>query len=55
MIGLALALIVVGIVLGLLMPFGWIVAGVGLVLAVLFLLGFGRRSARDTDVADRRI
>ena len=50
-----MASVVTMFVLGLLMPFGWIVAGVGLVLAVLFLLGFGRRSARDTDVADRRI
>ena len=46
MIGVAIAFIVVGIVLGLFSPFGWIIGGVGLVLAILFFTGFGRRAAR---------
>ena len=46
MIGVALALLVVGVVLGFLVPpFGFIPAAVGLVLLVLFLFGFGRRAA----------
>ena len=45
MIGLALALVVVGMVLGFFVPpFGFIVAGVGAVLVVLYLLGIGRRA-----------
>lgn len=46
MIGLALALIVLGVVFGFFLPFGWIIGAVGLVLAVLYLAGFGRRAAR---------
>jgi hypothetical protein len=46
MIGVALALIVIGIVLGFLAgPFGFIAGIVGLVLLVLYLIGFGRRAA----------
>jgi uncharacterized membrane protein len=42
----ALALIVIGLLLGLFLgPFGFIVSAVGLVLLVLALLNFGRRSA----------
>jgi hypothetical protein len=45
MIGAALALIVLGIILLFLFPWGGIVIGaVGVVLAVLFLVGFGRRA-----------
>jgi hypothetical protein len=45
-IAAALALLVAGLVLGLMFgPFGFIVAGVGVVLLILFLVGFGRRSA----------
>ncbi len=45
MIGLALALIVVGIVLVFLAPpFGFIVGIVGLILLVVYLIGFGRRT-----------
>jgi hypothetical protein len=46
MIGLALALIVIGVVFGFFLPFGWIIGAVGLVLAALYLAGFGRRAAR---------
>jgi hypothetical protein len=48
-IGLVLALIVVGIVLSFigLWPFGIILAVVALVLFVLFVLGFGRRAAKS--------
>jgi hypothetical protein len=46
MIGLALALIIIGIVFGLVIPWVGIVVGfVGLVLLVAFLVGFGRRAA----------
>lgn len=46
MIGVAGALIVVGLLLTFLIPWVGIPVGiVGLVLALLFLLGFGRRAA----------
>jgi NADH:ubiquinone oxidoreductase subunit 3 (subunit A) len=50
MIGAALALIVLGVILLFLFPWGGIIAGlVGLVLLVLFLAGFFRdRRATDT-------
>ena len=45
MIGLALALVVVGLVVGFFLPpFGFIPAAVGLVLVIAFLAGFGRRA-----------
>jgi hypothetical protein len=48
MIGVALALIVIGLVLGFLAgPFGFIAGAVGLVLLVLYLLGLGRSVASD--------
>jgi Flp pilus assembly protein TadB len=47
MIGLGFALLVVGIILLFLVPWVGIPVGiVGLVLAVLWLAGFGRRAAR---------
>ena len=46
MIGLAIALIVIGIVFGLVIPWVGIAVGfVGLVLFIAFLVGFGRRAA----------
>jgi len=46
MIGAALALIVIGVVFIFIVPWVGIVAGaVGVVLLVLFLLGFGKRAA----------
>jgi Flp pilus assembly protein TadB len=46
MIGAALALIVIGIVFLFIVPWVGIVVGiVGVILFVLFLLGFGRRAA----------
>ena len=46
MIGAALALIVIGVVFIFIVPWMGIVAGaVGVVLLVLFLLGFGKRAA----------
>ena len=45
MIGLALVLIVVGIVVFFFMPWGGAVVGiVGLLLLIAFMLGFGRRA-----------
>jgi len=47
MIGLALAIIIVGIVFGSVIPWVGIVVGlVGLVLFVAFVAGFGRRAAK---------
>ena len=46
MIGLALALIIVAIVFGFVIPWVGIAVGlVGLVLLIAFLVGFGRRAA----------
>ena len=46
MIGLAIALIVIGIIFGLVIPWVGIVVGiVGLALFVAFVSGFGRRAA----------
>jgi hypothetical protein len=46
MIGAALALIVIGVVFLFIVPWVGIVVGiVGVILLVLFLLGFGRRAA----------
>lgn len=48
MIGAALALIVLGVVLLFLIPWVGIPVGIaGLILTILFLLGFGRRAATD--------
>ena len=46
MIGIAIALIVIRVLFGFFLPFGWIVGIVGLILAVLYFAGFGRRAAR---------
>ena len=46
MIGAAIALVVLGVILLFLFPWAGIVVGaIGLVLVVLFLLGFARRAA----------
>jgi hypothetical protein len=46
MIGVALALIVLGVVLLFIVPWVGIAAGiVGLILAILYIAGFGRRAA----------
>jgi hypothetical protein len=51
MIGVAIALIVIGIVFGFVIPWVGIVVGlVGLVLFIAFAAGFGRRSADDHGV-----
>jgi membrane associated rhomboid family serine protease len=57
MIGVAIAFIVVGIVFLFLVPWVGIAAGVvGLVLAILWVAGFGRRAvSRDTSVDQRRV
>jgi hypothetical protein len=48
MIGLAIALIVIGIVFGLVIPWVGIVIGIaGLALFIAFVAGFGRRGARE--------
>jgi hypothetical protein len=48
MIGVAIALIVIGIVFGFVIPWVGIVVGVvGLLLLIAFVAGFGRRAADD--------
>jgi hypothetical protein len=48
MIGVALAIIVIGIVFGFVIPWVGIVIGiVGLLLFIAFVAGFGRRAADD--------
>ena len=47
MIGVALALIIIGIIFGFVIPFVGVIVGlVGLALFVAFLFGFGRRASR---------
>ena len=48
MLGVALALIALGALLGFIVfPFGFLPGVVGVILLVAFLLGFGRRAASD--------
>jgi hypothetical protein len=48
MIGVAIALIVIGIVFGFVIPWvGFVVGIVGLLLFIAFVAGFGRRAADD--------
>jgi hypothetical protein len=48
MIGVAIALIVIGIVFGFVIPWVGIVVGIiGLLLFIAFVAGFGRRAADD--------
>lgn len=55
MIGLGIAFIIVGIVFLFLIPWVGIVVGiVGLVLAILWVAGFGRRAAGRDRYAGRR-
>jgi hypothetical protein len=54
-IGVAIAFIVIGIILLFLVPWVGIAAGlVGLVLAIIWVAGFGRRAAEGDPAADRR-
>jgi hypothetical protein len=56
MIGVGLALLVVGIITLFVMPWVGITLGlVGLILAVLWIAGFGRSAARGEQPADRRV
>ena len=49
MVAAFIALIIIGIVLGFFVPpFGFVPAAVGLVLLVVFLAGWGRTAARET-------
>ncbi|HEY8030449.1 MAG TPA: hypothetical protein VIE38_13180 [Gaiellaceae bacterium] len=55
MIGVGIALLIVGIVFLFIIPWVGIPVGiVGLVLAILWVAGFGRRAARGEQPADRR-
>lgn len=55
MIGVGIALVVVGIIFLFLIPWIGIPVGiVGLALAILWLAGFGRRAARGENPAERR-
>jgi predicted anti-sigma-YlaC factor YlaD len=54
-IGVALAFIVIGVILLFLIPWVGIAAGiVGLVLAILWVAGFGRRAVEGDAHVDRR-
>jgi 4-hydroxybenzoate polyprenyltransferase len=56
MIGVGVALLVVGIILLFMLPWVGIVLGVvGLVLSILYFAGFGRRAARSEQPADRSV
>jgi hypothetical protein len=55
MIGVAIAFVVVGVIFLFLIPWVGIAAGiVGLVLAILWIAGFGRRAVEGDRAADRR-
>ena len=55
MIGLALALVLVGIVFVFVIPWVGIAVGlIGIVLAVLWLLGFGRSALQRRESPERR-
>ena len=55
MIGVGIAFIVVGVIFLFIVPWVGIAAGiVGLLLAIAWIAGFGRRAARGDDVADER-
>jgi hypothetical protein len=50
MIAVAIALVLIGIVLGFFIPpFGFIPAGVGLLLFLAFLAGWGRTAVRESE------
>jgi 4-hydroxybenzoate polyprenyltransferase len=56
MIGVGVALLVVGIILLFMLPWVGIVLGVvGLVLSILYFAGFGRRARPGEQPADRRV
>jgi hypothetical protein len=57
MIGVAIALVVIGVILLFLIPWVGIAAGiVGLALAIIWVAGFGRRAVgRDGDVGRTRV
>jgi Flp pilus assembly protein TadB len=56
MIGVGIALVIVGIFLTFMLPWvGPVVGVVGLILTVMWFLGFGRRAARGEQPADRRV
>ena len=55
MIGVGIALLIVGLVFLFIVPWVGIPVGiVGLVLAILWVAGFGRRAVRGEQPADRR-
>ena len=55
MIGVGIALVILGVVMLFLVPWvGWIVGFVGLLLAVLWFVGFGRSASRGENPANRR-
>ena len=55
MIGVGIALVVVGIIFLFVIPWVEITAGlVGIILAIAWFAGFGRRAARGEQPADRR-
>ena len=56
MIGVGIALVVVGLIFLFVIPWVGIVVGIlGIVLAAAWFAGFGRRAARGEQPADRRL
>ncbi|MBV8256487.1 MAG: hypothetical protein JOZ56_03070 [Actinobacteria bacterium] len=56
MIGVGIAFVVLGLIMLFVIPWVGIPVGiVGLLLAILWLAGFGRRAARSSDTVDRRV
>ena len=56
MVGVGIALVIVGIIFLFVIPWVGIPVGiVGLVLAIAWFAGFGRRAARGEQPADRRL
>jgi len=56
MIGVGIALIVIGIIFLFIIPWVGIPVGIiGIILALLYFAGFGRRAARDAPTIDDRV
>ena len=56
MIGVGIALVVVGLIFLFVIPWVGVAVGiVGLLLAIAWFVGFGRRAARGEQPADRRL
>ena len=56
MIGIGIAFVVIGIIFLFIIPWVGIPVGIiGIILALLYFAGFGRRASRDTTTLDDRV